>query len=365
MSMAQARRPWRILLLPGDGIGPEVMAAARPVMEVSSWELQSRSGRPLEVVTSLIGGAALDTLGTPLPAETVRRAQAADAVLLGAVGGPAWDGRPPDERPEAGLLALRRALRVYANLRPAWTLPRAPAFAEQPPGAETFDVLLVRELTGGLYYGRPRERRQTPDGRRSAVDTMAYSEEEIRRVAHVAFRAARERRRRVTSVDKANVLACSRLWREVVDEVGREYPDVRLDHQLVDSAAMGLVTRPGAYDVILTENLFGDILSDMVGGLAGQFGALASASLGDGGPGLFEPVHGSAPDLAGRDTATPAGAILSFALLCRYALGAATLATAIREAVEQVMREQPHLGTMAFGEAAARQLRARCQMALT
>jgi 3-isopropylmalate dehydrogenase len=359
------RPPWRLLLLPGDGIGPEVIAASRPVMEVTSWELASRYGRPLEITEALIGGAAVDAFGQPLPAVTLEAARQADAVLLGAVGGPAWDNRPPAERPETGLLALRRELGVYANLRPAWALPGETTSPLRPELAAGLDVLVVRELTGGLYYGKPRTRRVDPNGRRAAVDTMTYDEEEIRRVARVAFLAARQRRRHVTSVDKANVLDCSRLWREVVNETAREYPDVTLVHQLVDSTAMGLVLRPGAYDVILTENMFGDILSDLLGGIVGNLGALASASLGDRAPGLYEPVHGSAPDLAGLDKASPAGALLSFAMLVRHSFGAPELADAIRAAVEDVMRDRPGLGTEAFGEAAARRLKDRCQAALT
>ncbi len=358
------QRPWRLLLLPGDGIGPEVLAAVRPVLERVSWELESRSGRRIDVQEAFIGGAAVDRYGTPLPEETLRQARSADAVLLGAVGGPAWDRLEPERRPESGLLSLRRALGVYANLRPARMLPGA----HSPLRADVtgrFDVLLVRELTGGLYFGEPRRRWVGQDGRRAALDTMAYDEEEIRRVALVAFAAARKRRGRVTSVDKANVLACSRLWREVVTEVAAEYRDVSLDHQLVDSTTIHLVQHPEDYDVLLTENLFGDILSDLLGGIVGQFGALASASLGAAGPGLFEPVHGSAPDLAGQDVAIPAGAILSFALACRYAFGAPDLGQFLAESVDDVLLEDAGLGTRAFGERTAQRFRARSQVALT
>jgi 3-isopropylmalate dehydrogenase len=358
------RAPWVLLLLPGDGIGPEVMAAARPVLERVAWEIHSRTGRPLAVEEGWIGGVAIDRFGHPLPEETLEKARAADAVLLGAVGGPAWDHLPPERRPEQGLLELRRALGLYANLRPAWTLPGA-ASPLRPDVAGDVDILLVRELTGGLYYGEPRRRWVDADGRRAAVDTMSYDEEEVRRVARVAFRAARNRRGRVTSVDKANVLACSRLWREVVDEVAAEFSDVRLDHQLVDSVAMRLVQRPDQYDVILAENLFGDILSDLLGGVVGHLGALPSASLGAGKPGLFEPVHGSAPDLAGTNRALPAGAILSVGLACQYVFGAPDLSRAIREAVEDVLTESPGVGTAEFGEAAARHFRGRSHMALT
>ncbi|MGC8489314.1 MAG: 3-isopropylmalate dehydrogenase, partial [Clostridia bacterium] len=259
------KQPWRLLLLPGDGIGPEVVEAARPLMERASWAILSRTGRGLHIEEALIGGAAWAETGSPLPEHTLARARDADAVLLGAVGGPRFDHLPPESRPEAGLLALRRALQVFANLRPAWELPGdvSPLRKERRSG---FDMLLVRELTGGLYYGEPRWKGRDSSGGRGAVDTMTYKEAEIRRVARVAFMAARGRRHRVTSVDKANVLACSRLWREIVDEVAEEFPDVELQHQLVDSAAMRLVLDPGAYDVILTENMFGDILSDLIGG---------------------------------------------------------------------------------------------------
>ncbi len=359
-----AAPPWRLVLLPGDGIGPEVVSAVRPVLERMSWEFESRTGRRLEVQEAAIGGAAIDRFGTPLPEETLRHAQSADAILLGAVGGPAWDRLPPDRRPESGLLTLRRMLGVYANLRPARALPgvRSPL---RPEIASGVDVLLVRELTGGLYFGKPRRQWVRQDGLRAALDTMTYDEGEIRRVARVAFAAARERRGRVTSVDKANVLACSRLWREVVTEVAEEYRDVRLDHQLVDSATIRLVQHPDEYDVLLTENLFGDILSDLLGGIVGQIGALASASLGAEGPGLFEPVHGSAPDLAGRDVATPAGALLSFALACRYAFGAPDLAQFLTEAVDAVLDEDAGLGTRAFGDRVAQHFWARSHVALT
>jgi 3-isopropylmalate dehydrogenase len=358
------KQPWRLLLLPGDGIGPEVVEAARPLMERASWAILSRTGRGLHIEEALIGGAAWAETGSPLPEHTLARARESDAVLLGAVGGPRFDQLPPENRPEAGLLALRRALQVFANLRPAWELPGdvSPLRKERRSG---FDVLLVRELTGGLYYGEPRWKGRDPSGGRGAVDTMTYQEAEIRRVARVAFMAARGRRRRVTSVDKANVLACSRLWREIVDEVAVEFPDVELQHQLVDSAAMRLVLDPGAYDVILTENMFGDILSDLIGGVAGELGALPSASLGDGRPGLFEPVHGSAPDLVGRDRATPAGVILSFGLVCRYVFGLADIDRAIREATRAVMAEEPGLGTRRFGEAVADRFRLYGQGALT
>ena len=327
-----------LVLLPGDGIGPEVIAAAEVVLDVVRDELR-REGMALSYVRHPIGGAAIDEAGEPLPQETLDAALGADAVLLGAVGGPRWDSLGPASRPEAGLLGLRRALEVYANLRPATLLPglqeRSPLRSESVGG---LDLLLVRELTGGVYYGQPRGRDgKQPD--RRAVDTMAYAECEIRRVAHVAFRAARRRRGRVTSVDKRNVLETSRLWREVVDEVAQEYPDVQVAHQLVDSMAMLLVQTPSAFDVVLAENMFGDILSDELGGIVGSLGVMPSASLGDSGRGLYEPVHGSAPDIAGQDVANPLGAILSLAMLADHSLDLPWVARAIEGAVHLALAQ--------------------------
>jgi len=325
-----------LVLLPGDGVGPEVIGAAEVVLGVVQGELR-REGVALGWVRHPIGGAAIDEAGEPLPPATLAAALGADAVLLGAVGGPRWDSLAPATRPEAGLLALRRALEVYANLRPARFLPglqdRSPLRSASIGG---LDLLLVRELTSGVYYGQPRLREGEGPLRR-AVDTMAYAEGEIRRVAHVAFRAARVRRRRVTSVDKRNVLETSRLWREVVDEVAAEYPEVELRHQLVDSMAMLLVQTPGAFDVVLAENMFGDILSDELGGIVGSLGVLPSASVGDGGRGLYEPVHGSAPDIAGQGRANPLGAILSLALLFEHSLALPWIARAIEQAVRATL----------------------------
>lgn len=329
----------RILLLPGDGVGPEVTAAAARVLARVRDLLRDAGGPRLTWSEAAIGGSAIDAAGDPLPPETLAAAERADAVLLGAVGGPRWDSLPPQRRPETGLLGLRRALGVYANLRPTALLPglasRSPLRAAAVQG---LDCLLVRELTGGIYYGAPRGRSGEGSARR-AVDTMVYGEHEIRRIAHVAFRAARSRRRSVTSVDKANVLENSRLWREVVAEVGQEYPDVDLSHQLVDSMAMLLVLRPAQYDVILAENLFGDILSDELGGVVGSLGVLASASIGDGGPGIYEPVHGSAPDIAGQDRANPLGAILSLALLFEHGLGMAETGRSIADAAGMALAQ--------------------------
>lgn len=294
----------RIVLLPGDGIGPEVLEEAVTCLEV----LSDACGLRLAFETHAFGGAAIDATGTPLPAHTLEACAGADAILLGAVGGPAWDAAP--ERPEAGLLTLRRELGLFANLRPARMIEGlealSPLRADLARGA---DVLVVRELTGGLYFGDKRE------GSEAASDLCTYTRAEVERIAHVAFAAARERRGRVTSVDKANVLATSRLWRAAVTEVSAGYPDVALDHLYVDAAAMALVTNPRHFDVLLTENLFGDILSDEMSVIGGSIGLLGSASIGAGGPGLFEPIHGSAPDIAGLDIANPAGAIASAAMM--------------------------------------------------
>lgn len=301
---------YTIALLPGDGVGPEVVEAARRVLcavdELFGWDLRFE--------THPIGGAALDSHGVPLPAETLRACRAADAVLLGAVGGPAWDDAPT--RPEAGLLELRKALGLFANLRPVMvteaTLERSPL---KPAIVRGADLLIVRELTGGAYFG---EKRRTGD---FASDLCAYAAEEIERVARVAFVAARGRNGRVASIDKANVLETSRLWRETVSRLhARDFADVTLEHALVDSAAMRLVLSPRTFDVILTENMFGDILSDQAAALPGSIGLLGSASLGGEGPGLFEPIHGSAPDIAGTDRANPVGALRSAAMLLSHGL---------------------------------------------
>lgn len=353
-----------IVLLPGDGIGPEVTAEAVKVLRA----VAHAHGHTLAVAEAPIGGDAIRGGQPPLPPETLEACRRADAVLLGAVGGPEWDGLPPPERPEAGLLRLRRELRLFANLRPVRVFPgvveASPLRAETLDGA---DLLVVRELTGGLYFGEPRGR-SIQDGRRSAVDTLRYAEDEVARVARVAFAAARARRRKVTSVDKANVLHSSQLWREVVAEVGREFPDVILEHMLVDNAAMQLVRRPAQFDVIVTENMFGDILSDEAAGLVGSLGLLPSASLGEAGPSLYEPVHGTAPDIAGQGIANPVGAILSAAMLLRHALRLDWEAALVERAVEQVMANggrtddlagtSPALSTSAFGDRVAARIRA-------
>jgi 3-isopropylmalate dehydrogenase len=300
-----------VAVLPGDGIGPEVTAEAVRVL-VAVAEIH---GFGLDMPEYPIGGAAVFELGNPLPPRTRDAVLQADAVLLGAVGHPLLADAPPERRPEAGLLALRQLLGAYANLRPVTVYPALRAISPlRPERLDRVNLLIVRELTGGLYYGEPRSRSPL-----EAVNTLRYSAAEIERVARVAFQAARERRRLVTSVDKANVLEVSQLWRECVNQVSTEYPEIRLEHLYVDVAAMRLVTSPASFDVLLTENMFGDILSDEAAVLAGSLGLLPSASLGDG-PGLFEPVHGSAPDIAGRRVANPVGAIASAALLLRYGL---------------------------------------------
>ena len=318
----------RIVILPGDGIGPEVTAAAVRVLHAC----MANTGRALAIESHLIGAAALRAGLPPLPDETRHACLAADAVLLGAVGDPAFDAEPPARRPEAGLLALRREMGVFANLRPARVYaPLEAASPLKPELARAFDMVIVRELTGGLYFGEPRA--ELPD---SAVNTLTYSRDEIARVARVAFRIARGRRRRVLSVDKANVLETSRLWRRVVNEVAKEFPDVAVAHMYVDACAMALVLDPASFDVVLTENLFGDILSDEAGAICGSLGLLPSASLGAG-PGLFEPVHGSAPAIAGQGIANPIGAIASAAMLLRDGLGFQEEADAIDRAIESAL----------------------------
>ncbi|MGQ0550569.1 MAG: 3-isopropylmalate dehydrogenase [Armatimonadota bacterium] len=349
----------RIVVLPGDGVGPEVTAEAIKVLRA----VAGAHNHAFAFDESPFGSAAIEQTGHPLPNDTLAACRRADAILLGAVGGPQWDGLPPDRRPEAGLLALRRHLTLFANLRPVRMFAGLhDASPLRPEIINGTDLLIVRELTGGLYFGEPRGR-STQDGRRLAVDTLPYKEDEVARVAHTAFRLARSRRRHVTSVDKANVLHSGQLWREVVTEIGRQYPDVMLDHAFVDSTAMQLVRRPSAFDVIVTENMFGDILSDQAAGLVGSLGLLPSASLGEGRPSLYEPVHGTAPDIAGRGIANPIGAILSGAMLLRHALQLDAEAAAVERAVDQVLAEgartadvsagQPALSTSAFGDRVA------------
>ena len=317
-----------IAILPGDGIGPEVTAAAVEILV----EIARRHGHDFAFAEHAIGGCAIDAHGEPLPAATLAACTAADAVLLGAVGGPKWSDPKAKVRPEQGLLALRSALGVYANLRPVSVHPRLANLSPlKNEKLANVDVLFVRELTGGAYFGA---KTRSAD---SATDETKYSVAEIERVAHRAFELARARRSHVTSVDKANVMETSRLWRETVTRIGADYPDVRLEHQLVDSMAMLLLTRPAAYDVVVTENLFGDILTDEAAALAGSLGLLPSASLGEGRAGLYEPIHGSAPDIAGQGLANPLGAILSAAMLLRHSLHLDAEAIAVEAAVESAL----------------------------
>lgn len=318
----------KLVLLPGDGIGPEVIAQARRVLEV----VAEGFGHDFTIDEYPFGAAGIRQRGTALPEETLDACLHADAVLLGAVGDPAFDRLPPGERPEAALLTLRRALGAFANLRPARAEPALlDATPFRPDRVAGADVLIVRELLGGVYYGQPRA--AAPE---HAVNTMRYTRDEVLRVARVAFDLARRRRRRLTSVDKANVLEASQLWRRVVTELARDYPDVALEHMYVDACAMHLALQPTRFDVIVTENLFGDILSDQAAALAGSIGMLPSASLG-GRVGLYEPVHGSAPDIAGTDRANPFGAIGSAALLLRHSAGLLREAALVEEAMHAVL----------------------------
>ena len=318
----------RIVVLPGDGVGPEVTREAVACLQA----IGEAFGHRFSFREALIGGAAVDACGDPLPEATLELCRTADAVLLGAVGGPAWDKHPRDQRPESGLLRLRQGLGLYANLRPVTVHPALEdASPVRPEIVRGTDMMIVRELSGGLYFGEPRS--FSPE---RAVNTLPYSREEILRVARVAFDLARGRRKKLVSVDKANVLETSRLWRMVVDELSAEYPDVAVQHAYVDSFAMALVARPRDFDVVLTENLFGDILSDEAAVLAGSLGLLPSASLG-GTVGLYEPIHGSAPDIAGRDLANPVGTILSAAMLLRHALGLTDEAAALEAAVDRTL----------------------------
>jgi 3-isopropylmalate dehydrogenase len=323
----------RITTLPGDGIGPEVTEQAVRVLQATAESF----GHQFNVVEKKVGGVALVATNDPLPSDTIQRCLASSAVLLGAVGGPAFDAYPPNLRPEAGLLRLRKELGVFANLRPAICLPGledlSPLKADVVRGT---DVMIVRELLGGVYFGK---RSTTGDpGNRSALDTMAYTEPEIERIARVGFELASKRRKKLMSVDKANVLDSSRLWRDVVTRVGRNFLDVQLSHMYVDSAAMALVSRPSDFDVIVTENMFGDILSDQAGAVVGSLGLLPSASIG-GKVGLYEPIHGSAPDIVGKNIANPLGAILSAAMLLRHSFQLEVEAAAIESAVRNVLAE--------------------------
>jgi 3-isopropylmalate dehydrogenase len=338
--MTDQARTYRVALIPGDGVGPEVIGGAVEVLEAAGRAFGFR----FDWTELVVGGAGIDAWGVAIRPEDIEACRDADAVLLGAVGGPKWDDPDAAVRPEQALFALRGGLGLFANLRPITVHPSLIAASPlKPELLEGVDCLIVRELTSGLYFGRPSEQRETPDGR-AAIDTLWYTEGEIRRIVTLAFELARGRRRKVSQVDKANVLATSRLWRKVTDEVHADFPDVALEHRLVDSAAMVLAKWPATFDVLVTENLFGDILSDEAAVISGSLGLLPSASLGTrhtahGRHGLYEPIHGSAPDIAGQDLANPLGTILSAAMMLRWSLGEPEAADAIEAAVSGALTD--------------------------
>ena len=333
----------KIAVLAGDGIGPEITAQAVRVLEVLA-----RDGLDVQTESALVGGAAVDATGDPLPEETLRVCESARAILFGAVGGPAYDKLPRPQRPEQGLLRLRKHFDLFANLRPAMVYPElaeaSPLKADIVAG---LDILIMRELTGDIYFGQPRGIRTNEAGEREGFDTMRYSESEIRRIAQRGFEAARRRQRRLCSVDKANVLETTQLWRDVVTEVGKDYPDVELSHMYVDNAAMQLIRQPRQFDVIVTGNMFGDILSDAASMLTGSIGMLPSASLNASGFGMYEPIHGSAPDIAGTNKANPLATILSLAMLLRYSLDEEAAARRVEAAVRKVLADGVRTGDIA------------------
>lgn len=333
--------------MPGDGIGPEIMAQAVRVLET----VAAKFGHAVQTETALIGGAAIDAMGIPLPEATVAACRASDAVLLGAVGGPKWDAMDPAIRPEKGLLGIRKALGLFANLRPAALFPELARASYLRPDivSQGLDIMVVRELTGGAYFGEPRGETLV-NGERAAFNTMIYSESEIERIVRVACEIAMKRGKRLCSVDKANVLDVSRLWREVAVRTAAEYPEVELSHMYVDNAAMQLIRDPSQFDVIVTENLFGDILSDEASIITGSIGMLPSASMGAGGPALFEPIHGSAPDIAGKDIANPLATILSVSMMLRFSFGLEAEAGAIDSAVKAVLARGYRTGDIHVGE---------------
>lgn len=356
-------KTYKIAVLPGDGIGPEVMAEALKVLG----KISSQRGVQFEFTHELVGGAAIDAKGKALPPDTLATCEQSDAILFGSVGGPKWEHLPPQEQPERGaLLPLRKHFGLFANLRPGICYPAlthaSPVRPDLVEGG--FDVLCVRELTGGLYFGQPKSRTTLPDGDIEVIDTMVYKKSEIERIAHIAFKAASARRKHVTSVDKANVLTNSVLWRETMIEVAKQYPDVTLAHLYVDNAAMQLIKAPRSFDVLVTENLFGDILSDEMAMIAGSLGMLASASLGK--PkgdglyfGLFEPSGGTAPDIAGKGIANPIAQILSAALLLRFSLGMESEAAAIEAAVKSVIDDGLRTGDIFTGAAGTKKANTR------
>lgn len=332
---------YRITLLPGDGIGPEIMTVAVDVLKVVGEQLDIS----FEFTEALIGGAAIDATGEPLPAQTLEICRNSDAVLLAAIGGYKWDTLPRHLRPETGLLGLRAGLGLFANLRPATILPQLiDASSLKREVVEGVDIMVVRELTGGIYFGQPRGVFTTETGEKRGVNTMAYTEAEIDRIGRVAFETARKRGKKLCSVDKSNVLEVSQLWRDRMTQLAAEYPDVELSHLYVDNAAMQLLRAPKQFDTIVTGNLFGDILSDAAAMLTGSIGMLPSASLGEKGPGLFEPVHGSAPDIAGQDKANPLAQVLSAAMMLRYGLNQPTAADRIEQAVLRVLDQGDRTG---------------------
>ena len=353
----------KIAVLPGDGIGPEIVAEAMKVLEALR-----AFGFKFEAEHAPIGGAGYDAAGDPLPEATLKLAQQADAVLLGAVGGPKYDTLPRDKRPERGLLRIRKELNLFANLRPALLYPElAAASSLKPDVVAGLDIMIVRELTGDIYFGQPRGIEQR-NGERVGFNTMVYAESEVRRVAQVAFGIAMRRRKRLCSVEKANVLECSELWKEIVIEVSKEYPDVALSHMYVDNAAMQLVRAPKQFDVIVTGNIFGDILSDEASMLTGSIGMLPSASLDANNKGMYEPIHGSAPDIAGKGIANPLATILSVAMMLRYTLNESALADRVEAAVQKVLAQgyrtgdiytegTRKVGTAAMGDAVVAALR--------
>jgi 3-isopropylmalate dehydrogenase len=323
-----------VLILPGDGIGPEITAEAVKVLEA----LKASDNLDINMTEDLVGGAAYDVHGVPLADETMAKAAASDAVLLGAVGGYKWESLDISVRPEKGLLRLRSEMQLFANLRPAFLYPQlADASTLKPEVVAGLDILIVRELTGGIYFGQPRGIRTLENGERQGYNTYVYSESEVKRIAHVAFQAAMKRNKKLTSVDKANVLEVTEMWREIIDQIAPEYPEVEVNHMYVDNAAMQLVLNPKQFDVMVTGNMFGDILSDEASMLTGSIGMLASASLDANNKGMYEPSHGSAPDIAGQNLANPLATILSAAMMLRYSLGREDLAVKIENAVGNVL----------------------------
>lgn len=356
----------KILVLPGDGIGPEIIAQAMKILDY----LVKSQGLDVVVNYGLIGGSAIDETGVPLPDETLQQAKTSVAVLLGAVGGPRWDQIERQLRPERGLLAIRAGLGLFANLRPAILYPQlVNASTLKPEVVSNLDIMIVRELTGGIYFGQPRGIRTLENGERQGFNSLVYAEHEIERIARVAFDVASKRQGRVCSVDKANVLEATELWREVVTKTAKEYSNIELQHMYVDNAAMQLVRNPKQFDVIVTTNMFGDILSDLASMLTGSIGMLPSASLAADGTGMYEPIHGSAPDIAGQDVANPLATILSLSMLLRYSLAEEVLADKIEQAVSDVLSADlrtrdiaadasSSIGTEAMGDAVLKALQA-------